>query len=224
LLSFLAVKNIPLLKKHFTNPLNRLFFCWGIVAFALSVHGFAIKPVQPLHFTRGYVYAGFFLFAMPAIIHYLHFVKTSTNKLYKPIYALIIFLFLLDNISWFTSNINYNETGIQFNKQEQALIQFFKNNNQNSWIISTEANAAMATNLQLYSPGKAWIPHPFLTFNMQAKKAAIVDLETKKLIDEQWKQRPAYFFIDKKDTSYRHTTFKFEVVYENDQFKVFKIN
>ena len=224
LFSFLAVKNIPLLKNQFANPLNRLFFCWGVVAFALSVHGFAIKPVQPLHFTRGYVYAGFFLFAMPAIIHYLKLVKNSTKLIVKPLFGLILFVFLLDNISWFASNIRYNYTGIHFNKAEQGLIKYFAFNPNNGLIISPESNAKMATYLQLYSAGKAWIPHPFLTFNLQDKKTAIFNLETNHLVDAQWKLKPAYYFVDKNDTTQKQTSLNFEVAYENEQFKVFKIN
>lgn len=224
LFSFLAVKNIPLLKKQFANPVNRLFFCWGMVAFALSVHGFAIKPVQPLHFTRGYVYAGFFLFAIPAITHCLNLVKASTNRLYKPLCVLLLFVFLVDNISWFASNIAYNNTGIQFTTQEQQLIAYFKNNPANGWIISSEGNAQMATYLQLYSTGKAWIPHPFLTFNMQSKKAAVFNFELKQQVDEQWRKKPSYFFFDKTDTTFRPSTVQWETAFENEQFKVFKIN
>jgi hypothetical protein len=130
----------------------------------------------------------------------------------------------VDNISWFASNIAYNNTGIQFTTQEQQLIAYFKNNPANGWIISSEGNAQMATYLQLYSTGKAWIPHPFLTFNMQSKKAAVFNFELKQQVDEQWRKKPSYFFFDKTDTTFRPSTVQWETAFENEQFKVLKIN
>lgn len=84
LLSFLAVKNLPLLKKQFISPVNRLFFCWGLFAFLLSAHGFAIKPIQPLHYNRGYVYASFFLFSILGIFSIIE--KIKRKKLLHEIY------------------------------------------------------------------------------------------------------------------------------------------
>jgi len=92
---------------------------------------------------------------MSAIIHYLKLVKNSTNLIVKPLFGLILFIFLLDNISWFASNIRYNNTGIHFNKAEQGLIKYFAVNPNNGWIINPESNVKMATYLQLYSAGKA---------------------------------------------------------------------
>jgi hypothetical protein len=43
-------------------------------------------------------------------------------------------------------------------------------------------------------------------------------------VDEHWKKRPAYFFFDKTDKLYRQSTLNFKAAYENEQFKVFKIN
>ena len=123
LLSFIAVRNIPLLKKQFSSPVNRLFFCWGMVAFLLSVHGFAIKPIQPLHFTRGYVYAGFFLFAVPAIVALLDHVRSKKSYLLKVVAAIAVLIFLSDNILWFYFTCNKNGTGIYLNSQNRDHFQ-----------------------------------------------------------------------------------------------------
>jgi len=50
---------------------------------------------------------------------------------------------------------------------------------------------------------------------LQYKKTGIFNLETKRLADEQWKLKPAYYFIDKNDTTQKQTSLNFEVVYEN---------
>ena len=222
LLSFLAVKNVALFKAQFSSPVNRLFFCWGAVAFLLSVHGFAIKPVQPIHYTRGYVYAGFFLFSIPAIIYLLNYVQNKKG-IWKPILILAVFIFLADNISWFYFATDYNQTGIYLDKSQQQLINFFKQQG-NGIAIGTDNTEGIAINIQLYSNYKAWVPHPFLTFNMDSKENAVHDLINKETIDNRWKNIPTYFFVEKNDTILAGHTFHFPVKFENDSFKVFQIN
>jgi hypothetical protein len=224
LLSFIAIRNIPLLKKQFSSPINRLFFWWGSMAFILSVHGFAINPIQPLHFTRGYVYAGFFLFSIPAIQSVLEYLNRKHSSILKFATALAIIIFLSDNISWFYFAASKNNTGILLNKNEQSLIGFFKGKNEKGWVISPEKNYALTSYIQLYSAMKGWIPHPFLTFNIDYKRAALNDLVTDSKIDSNWKNTTAYFYINKSDTGFSRHVFQFPLKFENESFKVFQIN
>lgn len=224
LLCFLTIKHIPLLKKQFSSPVNRLFFCWGTVAFLLSVHGFAIKPVQPLHYTRGYVYAGFFLFAIPAIVSLIAEVKNKKNIFFKVIGGIAILIFLSDNILWFYSNSSFNSTGILYNRDQQELIHYFSDKKEKGWVIGSEKTADFTAYLQLYSSYRGWIPHPILTFDLAHKKEAFNNLVLGQRIDEKWKQVPTYLYLEKNDSIlFNHNLF-FPVTFENKQYKVFKIN
>jgi hypothetical protein len=49
-------------------------------------------------------------------------------------------------------------------------------------------------------------------------------LITDQTIDERWTTTPAYFFMEKDDTSVARHSLTFPVIYENGSFKVFKIN
>jgi len=155
LFSFLAVKNIPPVKKTNCQPVKQAILLLGCSCLFIICAWLCHKTCGTIAFYPRLVYTGFFLFAMSAIIHYLKLVKNSTNLIVKPLFGLILFIFLLDNICWFASNIRYNNTGIHFNKAEQGLIKYFAVNPNNGWIINPESNAKMATYLQLYSAGKA---------------------------------------------------------------------
>jgi len=158
--SFWAIRTVPFLKSHFSSSLNRLFFTWGLVAFLLSVHGFAIKPVQPLHFTRGYVYAGFFLFSITALVSIFDYLLLRK----KILFSLLLIIALSDNALWFFYSISYNKTGIYYSKEDVALFSHLGNVNKKSWIIFSEKNDPLATIIKLYTHGKALNPHPFTTF------------------------------------------------------------
>ena len=56
------VRTIALAKQFFAVRHNRLLLVWFVVAFLLAKHDLFIHAVQPLHFTRGYIW-------MPAVPH-----------------------------------------------------------------------------------------------------------------------------------------------------------
>lgn len=224
LLSFLCIKNVPLFKKHFSQPYNRLFFCWGTVAFLLSIHGFAIKPEQPIHFTRGYVYAGFFLFSLPALQTIIDKYAVQKTKGLL-ILSAIIFIFLFDNITWFGNDITKpGKVGVFFTKQERELINFFKLNGDKGIVAGNEPKYYLNTAIQLYADEKAWIPHPHLGFDIEQRRAAVNNYINKNVKDSNWLNRNVYLYFDKNDSNLQQPRHLQQPVFENQQFRVFKIN
>ena len=58
-----------------------------------------VRPVQPLHFTRGYIWIPLFLLGAPLLVEALETgVRTQTRRMWTV--ALILFVFLLDNTAW----------------------------------------------------------------------------------------------------------------------------
>jgi hypothetical protein len=221
LLCLLTVKNIPALKKQLANSHNRLFLAWGIVAFLLSVHGFAIKPVQPIHFTRGYVYSGFFLFGLPALQYWIHALLQKGWKGYLMI-GLFIFLFLFDNITWFgTAALEKNQSGVYYTTAEKEVIQFFQGKKEHGIVIGNEKNYELDAGIQLFSPFKSWIPHPFLTLDINEKRAAVDSLFKKGKIADSWKTSSVYMYSGKKDSNLQISGYSH--VFENSQYIIYKI-
>lgn len=222
--SFLCIRNVPLLKKHFSYSNNRLFFWWGTVAFLLSVHGFAIKPEQPIHFTRGYIYAGFFMFSIPALQLLIDKYAVQKNKGYF-ILSIITILFLFDNITWFGIAAGKpNNTGVYFTQAENELIDFFKQNKEKGIVAGNETNYPLNAGIQLYADEKAWIPHPYLTFNIEDKKNAVNNFIANNKPDISWLNHNVYLYFDKNDSTLQRPLFLQKPVFENRQFSVYKIN
>ena len=223
-MAFLAVKNPTLLKAHFSHSNNRLFFWWGAVAFILSVHGFAIKPVQPIHFARGYVYAGFFLFSLPAIEASIRLLSAQKIKGFI-ILSVMTFIFLFDNLSWFViSSTGENENGVYFTKEKRDLVDFLKNTKTKGIVIGSEKNYELSSAIQLYTDYKAWIPHPFLTFDIDDKRKALDSLLTDGKLDATWKSTNVYLYSDKNDSTLQQPNLFFKKEFENRQYIVYKIN
>ncbi|HMO60967.1 MAG TPA: hypothetical protein PKC39_06185 [Ferruginibacter sp.] len=219
LLSFYCIKNVPALKRHFSNPHSRLFFWWGLVAFLLSVHGFAIKPEQPVHFTRGYVYAGFFLFSIPALQQLISWLMQENKKKYL-LTTVIVFVFLFDNISWFGLKADSkNQAGVYFNKPEYELIDFFSKQPAAGIVAGNENNYPLNIAIQLHSNTKAWIPHPFLGFDIEERRQAVAQFVSGKEMHPMWRGKTVYMYFDKNDGNLQQPP-----VFENAQFVVYKIN
>ncbi|MFT3681418.1 MAG: hypothetical protein QM791_14190 [Ferruginibacter sp.] len=223
LLSFLCVKNVPLLKKHFAEPFNRLFFWWGTVAFLLSVHGFAIKPEQPIHFTRGYIYAGFFLFSIPALQCIINKYAAKGIK-NMAILALLIFIFLFDNITWFGYAVaSPDNAGTYLSRNEKELVDFFKDRQDHGIVAGNEKNYVLNCAIQLYSNEKAWIPHPHLCFEIEKRREAVERYIKQNIMDSNWHPYPVYLYFDKNDSNLQQPGWLQQPIFENQQFRVFKI-
>ena len=224
LCSFLSIRNIPLLKKHFSEPNNRLFFWWGTVAFLLSVHGFAINPEQPIHFTRGYVYAGFFLFSIPVLKLLINKCSLQGTKRHILLFA-FSFIFLFDNITWFgLAAETINSPGVYFTLSEKELINFFEHQENKGIVTGNEKNYTLNAAIQLQSSKKVWISHPFLTFDITNKRATVTNFIHKNELDSNWKKTNVYLYFDRTDTTVNKPVDLQNPVFENQQFSVFKIN
>ena len=70
-LALWTVRRSRLARIFFAEPGNRLLLVWFLVAFALANHEFAVKPVQPLHFTRGYTWTPLFLMGASTLVDWL---------------------------------------------------------------------------------------------------------------------------------------------------------
>ncbi|MFN9781908.1 MAG: hypothetical protein ACK54A_01580 [Sphingobacteriales bacterium] len=163
LLSAYVVRKPDLFQKAIATPVQRLFLTWGIVAFLLSVHNFAIHPIQPLHFTRGYVYAGFFMFAL---VNLSEHILSLLGKVWVCI--VIAFVFCLDNIVWFGSKYPKNCIGAYLSTEDVELVQYF-NNQETKYLIDNDAkDVDIALFLQLYTKQVTTLPHEFLTIRTSA--------------------------------------------------------
>lgn len=98
-LTLWRIKTSTLFANFFERPAQRFLFVWFAVAFLLANHEFFMKPIQPLHFTRGYVWMPLFLAGAPVLFKLL--TRVPQNAVIRVGVALgLSFIFLLDNAYW----------------------------------------------------------------------------------------------------------------------------
>ncbi len=97
-----GLRRLPLAKVALSEPRNRLFLVWFLVVFAMSNHEFAVsRPVQPIHFTRGYDWMPLFLLGLPSIVALFTRLLRGPGRPIRVVLAgLVVALFLSDNALW----------------------------------------------------------------------------------------------------------------------------
>jgi hypothetical protein len=81
-----------------------LLLLWSLVALVLVKHElFTDFPIEPLHFTRGYVWTPLFLLGLPALLRVIRSLLQRRSFVPGLVLAALLALFLLDNGLWLTA-------------------------------------------------------------------------------------------------------------------------
>ncbi len=96
---------------HSLTVVQRFLLIWAAVSFVLANHNLLIAPVQPLHFTRGYIWTPLFLLGAPALLQALEAAsRRDVVQLILP--AVLIGFLLLDNAVWFLVRASPNNMAL----------------------------------------------------------------------------------------------------------------
>ena len=213
---FTIIKFTPL-KRLFSNSYQRLFFCWALVAFLLSKHEWFIKPMQPIHFTRGYVWAGLFLFSLPGLCWLINYLKQPGLK--KWLLGLFVLLFLSDNILW-TSKLLAGKYSSEWeghisNDTREVLDYLEHNGSANDLLIG---NASLVNYLaNAHSPVNAWISHPYNTPSIESRNLEVQNYLTIGKVPSNWEGRRILVLINKKSGEIINAPARVKLM-ENDSY------
>jgi hypothetical protein len=160
-LALWRMRRLPLARAVLGTSANRLLLMWFAVSFVLANHEFAIEPIQPAHFTRGYVWMPLFLLGAPLLTTWMATLWSSRRRLLGRLCAVaIVLLFISDNALWLASRtapIGVYQTADQ--------IEMF------SWMDTSEHRGAVVLADRphvgylaiVYTPLRAWHSHLFNT-------------------------------------------------------------
>ena len=147
----------------FNSASQRLFFCWALVAFLLSKHEWFIRPMQPIHFTRGYPWAGLFLLGLPALVLIREAARRSQVK--KIMFSLFCCLLLLDNTLWITNKLldrSATESEGHITRDTKEILDWLaKNGNRNDLLLGNSSLVNYLANT--YTAVNSWESHPYNT-------------------------------------------------------------
>jgi hypothetical protein len=165
LVAFFAVRRVrtlALAKRFFAEPHNRLLVVWFATAFALAKHDLFMRSIQPLHFTRGYIWMPLYLIGAPALVSLL-------SRLLRPPFRIalvacgvaIIGLFLLDNALWLGSFLHGHQ-GIRITDDEKQLFLWMGRPNDGKDLVVAQ-DPLIGYMAVVYTPLRAWRSHVFNT-------------------------------------------------------------
>jgi hypothetical protein len=140
---------------------TRLLLVWFAVAFLLANHQYFLRSVQPLHFTRGYVWTPLFLLAAPALQSF--FQKRRTGLKAVSTVVCVVAIFLVDNAVWLgLVTSGSSRADILLTADQRALLDWTgKNGDGRTLLLSGDVRLGyLAT---VYTPVRAWVAHRFNT-------------------------------------------------------------
>jgi hypothetical protein len=198
--AFALASLLKLKKTFFNNETRRLFFTWFVIAFLLANHEMFMRPMQPLHFTRGYVWTSLFLLGLPAF-HNLF--QNKKLKKYPFVLTLFSILFFSDNFLWITKGASFTSTSPSVSyittEQKNLLEVIAKNSDAKTLIIGNDEVLVYLSTV--YSKAYPWISHPYTTPFAAKKAKAYNDFIEKGTIDPLWKNREVIFVFHKNDSA-----------------------
>ena len=208
-------------KKFLSIPHQRLFLCWAIISFLLSKHEWFIKPMQPIHFTRGYTWAGLFLFSLPALVWLIKYLQQTTVR--KWLLYGFTFIFLSDNIIW-TTNLLRGTNNIEWeghisNDTKEVLNYLNKNADNKDLLVG---NAALVNYLaNVYTHANSWATHPFNTPKREERILQMKNFLETGIKPSEWKERRILIVLKKTEPVNFLPALQNNKLFENDTYIIF---
>jgi hypothetical protein len=189
--------SIPGWKKYVSNSNTRLFLMWAVAAFALANHELFIKPMQPLHFTRGYIWSAMMLAGLPALnAIWKFFSEQGAGALFALLFSI---LFLSDNLLWICANSRrvHEPTGVTLitDEQEAILSGIEKVATYNDLIIGTDEVIPYLSSVRTKS--NIWMSHPYNTPFYTKKQLVFLSFIQTGILPIEWKDRRLIFIVEK---------------------------
>jgi hypothetical protein len=224
--SIWRVRNLALARRFFAEPHNRLLTVWFATAFALAKHDLLMHPIQPLHFTRGYIWMPLFLMGAPALLLLLKKLFAPPVRLgYFACGVAIIGLFLSDNAAWLGWFTISRDQGIRLTYDQAQLISWMGKASDDKYLVVAQDPwiGYMAT---VYTPLRAWRSHMWTTPQSLLRQHELDSFYLDHGFLPAWKGRPLLVVFD---VTHGPTDQRWMIVaggkqvFNNNSFDVFEI-
>ncbi len=172
---------------------QRLLFFWFAISLALANHDLLLRPVQPLHFTRGYIWIPLFLLGAPVLLEALETgLRARTLRLWAVV--LTLFVFMLDNTVWIGTRMVgaiFGDPGEAISldpREREVLVELGSSQLKGYLLISQDEKIGyLAT---VYTPLRSWYSHMFNTPYAANRRAELNDFFERGDEPAPWQQRP----------------------------------
>ncbi len=210
------------ISKFLSLPHQRLFLCWAIIAFLLSKHEWFIKPMQPIHFTRGYIWAGLFLLGLPGLVWFIDYCNKKATR--KILLLCFIIIFLADNILWICNILrqkNNTEWESHITKDTKEVFNFLHEKTKSNDLLM--GNAPLINYMaNVYSSANSWVSHPYNTPNRTERLDSMNNFLATGIRPVAWGERRLIVVLNKKNEMFAtHSSVKTHKLFENETYIIF---
>lgn len=162
------MRRLRLARVVLSTPVNRFLLIWFAGSFVLANHEFAMEPIQPAHFTRGYVWIPLFLLGAPVLMKLMATLWSSQRRLLGPLcVAAVVGGFISDNAVWLATR--KAPIGIYRTEDQHELLAWMDTPEHRGAVVLAEQSdiGYLAT---VYTPLRAWHSHLFNTPNGRQRR------------------------------------------------------
>jgi len=171
--SLVAVPAILLVKRGWSqrdwSRSTRFLVTALVVSLGLALHDRLISPVQPLHFTRGYIWMPLFLLGLPVLLEW----SARLRRAAGPVgIATVAIVFWLDNIAFCTVHMQrqwQQQDGFYLDGDDRALLQLLGSRATDRVVLSQSQTVNYL--LPTYASARPWLGHHFNTPDYPDRKS-----------------------------------------------------
>ena len=218
------------LREFLADPTNRVLAIWAIGAFVLSNHDLLVhEPVQPVHFTRGYVWTPLFLMGMPTLLVVFEWLRERLGRFpAAAAVALVAALFLSDNILWYGGQVMRNERfGIQLTRDDRDLLGWLDGPENASRIVVTPRVSQISYAATVWTGLRAWHSHKYNTPYVGRRRAEVDTFYASGAAPVEWSDLPLLVVMWNQDSREQSRAWLRErggsPVFRNETYTVFRV-
>lgn len=162
--AFLSSRDMPTRESSSgLSDQERFLICALAVTCGLVFHDRFFSPVQPLHFTRGYLWMPLFLLGLPVIVRWIDELR-SKSTIVKWASGFLFVLFFADNLAFSAIHAGWlwsREGGYHLERDDQVLIRQLSDKHAGAVVLTEDLNVNYL--LPSYGSVRPWIGHMFNT-------------------------------------------------------------
>lgn len=178
------------------SSFRRLLWTWMLVAFAFANHEILINPMQPIHFTRGYIWTSLFLLGVPGLHYFME--KFTAKRSTSLLAAVLVIALLSDNLVWISMQAAFRaeQNSTRYLKaEEMTVLEVIRSNSDETTLVVGQDDIPYLSTV--YSKAYPWKSHPFTT-PFASRKAETLNLFLNAgIIPAEWRGRHILFVLRK---------------------------
>ena len=213
----------PGLRSVLQEPRDRLFLLWFLITFGLSHHDWFMRPIQPIHFARGYDWIALFFLGAPVLIELLDRLSHIEIVPLRTV-AVVAFVtfFLSDNLFWFATFLRPGMAQAILITPNQKDVLNWLNRTATPPDMVVTADPLLGYLVSTYSRVRSWAGYGGGTLDFARKVSESRQAFQSETILPEWTQMPVLYVQRKPQDAAWQPPANAREVYQNAAFCIWE--